>query len=404
MKVLHILNLSIPNNTGYAVRSKYILEFQKQMSIEPYAVTSPKYDHLPVYEEINGISYWRSRMPDSGLLSFLGKIPVVKERVITYVLAKNIEKICLEKRPDVIQAYSPSLCGMAGLMVAGKLNIPFVYEVRAFWEDAAVDQGKFKEGSLKYNLSRLIETHILKRADIVTSICQGLRDDIFSRTRRKDIYIVPNGVDTKLFVPCDKNILLLDKFNLKNRIIVGFIGSFFRFEGLEVLIRAAVDVYRTNPNIAFIVVGAGLEDDNARELARSIGIINKNVFFTGRVPHENILDYYSVCDILVYPRISLRITELVTPLKPLEAMSMEKAVIVSDVGGLKELIKEGQTALTFKSGDFRDLAEKIIELSNNETMRLELGKQARKDMVKNRDWSILVPKYIDIYNRLTNFN
>lgn len=297
------------------------------------------------------------------------------------------------------------------MKVAKEKNIPFVYEIRAFWEDAAVDLQRFKENSLKYKISQYMENKLFKNADAVVAICEGIKKEIGQRLQGKGqrtsfgntqdkkgkVYVVENGVDTEQFKPIEKANEVIEKYNLENKTVVSFIGSFFKFEGLELLLKSVPEIIKRNKDVVFLIVGSGVENDNLRNLAKSNPIIDENVIFTGRVPHEQILDYYSFGDIFVYPRVSKRITEFVTPLKPLEAMAMEKAVIISDVGGLKELIEEENTAVIFKNGDSNDLAEKIITLINNKEKREAMGKFARDYVIKSRQWKDMVANYKEIY-------
>ena len=124
------------------------------------------------------------------------------------------------------------------------------------------------------------------------------------------------------------------------------------------------------------------------------------IILTGKVPHDQVMDYYSVMDILVYPRLSRRITELVTPLKILEAMSMEKAVVCSDVGGMKEIIDNKNVGVLFKAEDTDDFIEQVLSLIKNRDMIAKLGKEARLYVQKTRDWSNITKKYNDIYSDL----
>ncbi len=397
LKILHILDKSVPNLSGYSIRAKYIVRFQKEYGLNPVCITSPKYEVEPQNETINGISYYRSYIDTP---TFFLKIPFLKERIVMDTFKKNIRKVVEKEKIDIIHAHSPSLCGLPAMAVAKDKNIPFVYEIRAFWEDAAVDLARFKENSFKYKVSQYMEGKLFKDADALIAICEGIKTEIFRRVPRENIYIVKNGIDVEQFKPREKGKKIIKKYNLENKVIVGFIGTFFKFEGLELLLKAVPGIIRGNKNVVFMIVGAGVEDSNLRNFSRSNPVINENVIFTGRMPHEEILDFYSVMDILVYPRISKRITEFVTPLKPLEAMSMEKAVLISDVGGLKELIDNDRTGIYFRAGDTDDLAGKILMLAGNPQLREQLGKTARAEVVQHRNWSKIVPKYLEIYEAL----
>ena len=111
-----------------------------------------------------------------------------------------IVRLAREWRPDVLHAHSPALSGMAGLKAARALGVPLVYEIRAFWEDAAVGNGTGREGSLRYRLTRELENRVIAGADAVMTICHGLRDDLIARGFPAGrIGVMPNGVDLTLF-------------------------------------------------------------------------------------------------------------------------------------------------------------------------------------------------------------
>ena len=397
-RILHVLDRSIPNLSGYSIRSKYIVEFQKKIGFHPIVLTTPKYERT-VQEQINGIEYYRTSMDSQGLSGILMKFPFLREQLMMRQVEKKIAELVRTEKVDIIHAHSPSLCGLPALAAARRLKKPVVYEVRAFWEDAAVDRKRFAENSLKYKLSSRMEQRLFDQADAVVCICEGLRREIAGRTNNSQLFVVPNGVDTSTFTPMEKSQELIEKYQIQGKVVIGFIGSFFTFEGLADLVQSIPLVIKAKENVVALIVGEGVEDQNLRDMSAKMGLEGNSVIFTGRVPHEEVKDYYSVMDVLVYPRISKRITELVTPLKPLEAMAMEKTVLVSDVGGLRELVSDGHNGFVFKAGNVNDLAEKLIYLGANPEHCGNIGRQARKDMLSERDWSIIVQKYNGVYER-----
>ena len=355
--------------------------------------------HRSETDIINGIPYYRSYEPLTGVRKFINRIPFLKEYYVINSTKKKIEQLLKQDSIDLIHAHSPSLCGLPAMNVAKKRKIPFIYEVRALWEDAAVDRNRFNEKSLKYKISRAMEQKLFDGADGIVCICEGLKQEIKNRTNRNDIFVVKNGVDTTIFSPLAKPNDLLEKYDVLNKVVIGFIGQFFTFEGLADLVQAVPKVLAKRSDIKFIIVGGGVEEENVKALAEKLGVLDSSLIFTGRVPHERINDYYAMMDIMVYPRKRLRITEMVTPLKPLEAMAMEKAVIASDVGGLKELITEGYSGMMFKADNTDDLAAKILHLVENEQLRLDLGKHGREQMLREREWSKIVEDYGPIYEQ-----
>jgi len=400
--VLHVLDRSLPNLSGYSIRSKYIVEFQSQMGLKPVVVTTPKYDRESPFEHINGIEYHRSYAKPESLEKVLYRIPFLREQAMMRRAQNKIEDLVRANKVDIIHAHSPSLCGLPALKAARNLNIPMVYEVRAFWEDAAVDQMRFAENSFRYRISSRMEQKLFDRADGVVCICEGLRQEISRRAPGQKVSVVQNGVNTNFFVPREKSRDLMQRYQTQGKTVVGFIGSFFTFEGLADLIHSIARIKKEVKGVVLLLVGTGIEDQNLRNLAHELGLNGNSAIFAGKVPHEEVQDYYSIMDILVYPRISKRITELVTPLKPLEAMAMEKTVLVSDVGGLRELVSEGQNGFVYQAGNVHDLTEKLVYLAGHPEHCREIGRRARQDMQKYRDWSVISREYESIYSELLN--
>ena len=397
LKILHVLDRSIPNLSGYSIRSKYIVENQNKLGFCPIVLTSPRFHTGKKTEILNNIEYIRTTLKKHNPVFTL---PFIKEFYEIILVLRKILHISRKHDFDIIHAHSPSLWGIAAMLAAQRLKKPFCYEVRAFWEDAAVDLGRFKEQSLFYRISQHIENIVFKKADAIICICNGLKKEIISRINKKNIFLVPNGVDTKIFRPLPKSNELSKKYDLEGKTTIGFIGSFFTFEGLDLLIRAIPKILRNRGNIAFLFVGDGVERENLTNLVKSMRLPSDRIIFTGRVPHEKILNYYSLLDILVYPRTSKRITELVTPLKPLEAMSMGKVVLASNVGGLQELIEDNVNGVIFEKDNIDDLASKLIMLLDRKDLRQKIGQKAIESMRIDRDWSRIIHKYKRIYSTI----
>jgi glycosyltransferase involved in cell wall biosynthesis len=209
--------------------------------------------------------------------------------------------------------------------------------------------------------------------------------------------VMPNGVDAEKFKPIEHDQLLVERFGLDGKVVFGFIGSFYHYEGLRFLVRAFGDLSKRIPGARLLLVGGGPEEAAIRELSKTLGGL---VIVPGRVPHDKIVDYYSIIDVVVCPRRSLRITELVTPLKPLEAMAMAKAVLASDVGGHKELIQDGNTGVLFSANDAKDMIEKAYRLANEPALRNHIGAEGRRYVMNERSWNHLVQRYLPIYQKV----
>ena len=403
MKILHVFDHSIPLHSGYTFRSRSILKQQHALGIETCHVTSPKHgnDQAEI-EEIEGLKFYRSA-PISGLMS---KLPVLNQMSYISPMVKRILEVIEIEKPDVIHAHSPALNGLAALKAGRKSGLPVVYEIRAFWEDAAVDHGTCKEDDLRYRLTRKMETHVVKNANAVTTICEGLRKDLISRGFDENKFtVIANAVNIEQFdviTPQDKenNAELAKELKLTDCDVLGFLGSFYAYEGLDLAIDAMPAVLAKNLKARLLLVGGGPQEQNLKQQVTLLGLEGK-VIFTGRVPHSEVGKYYSLVDLLVYPRKPMRLTDLVTPLKPLEAMAQGKPVIASDVGGHKELIKDNETGFLFKAGDSLELSERLIELLADENKLNSVLSNGRAYVENVRNWKNSVSNYLPLYKKLT---
>ncbi len=391
MRILHVLDHSIPLHSGYTFRTAALLREQRALGWETFHVTSPKQGVSSVAEEtVDGLSFFRTPPAQGMGVNW----PVMGEWQLMRALEARIEEVANQIKPDIIHAHSPVLNAMPALSVGCKLEIPVVYEIRAFWEDAAVDHGTTREGSLRYRLTRALETSAIRRANHVFTICEGLRADIVARgISASHVTVIPNAVDVETFQlaqPADP--ALQEKWGLKGRTVIGFIGSFYAYEGLDLLVAALPDVIKAHPNACLLLVGGGPQEAALKAQVQSLGLA-QHVIFTGRVPHAEVNRYYDLIDMLAYPRHSMRLTELVTPLKPLEAMAQGHLFVASDVGGHKELIEHGKNGWLFKADDRAALSQAIVDMLAHPE-RWPLMKANGREFVESvRNWRNSVANY-----------
>jgi PEP-CTERM/exosortase A-associated glycosyltransferase len=398
MLILHVFDHSIPLHSGYTFRSRAILRQQRVFGWRTEHLTSPKHGGEQSSEEVvDGLRFYRS----GALPGWVDRAPAINQWAVVRRLARRLEEVARLHRPDLIHAHSPALNGLAAIRVGQRLGVPVVYEVRAFWEDAAVDHGTAREGGPRYRLGRALETHVLRRADAITTICNGLRDEIVSRgIEPAKVTVVPNAVNLEQFrrdrPPSPR---LGRDLGLQGAAVLGFIGSFYSYEGLGLLLRAMPAILAERPEARLLLVGGGPQDRVLRHQAEELGLKTR-VTFTGRVPHEQVQDYYDLVDIFVYPRLAMRLTDLVTPLKPLEAMASNRLVVASDVGGHKELIRDRETGFLFPAGDAAALAKTIVECLENRREWPRLHRQGRELVELERSWPAVVSRYQGVYGRL----
>ncbi len=400
MRILHILDHSLPYFSGYSFRSDYIIRTQRKLGLHPFVVTSPKHeDFTETQETRDGIDYYRMAWPSFYVLPKPNQVPLLRQAACVAELAKQVAKLAQTLNVDVLHAHSPSLNGLAAGRAARQLGLPCVYEVRYYEEDAAVDRGKMTFNSPLYRLSRRLEKAALTRADRVVTICEALRDDLTTRgVAAHKLFQAPNGVDTSVFTPRVPDAELIARYQLQGQTVIGFIGSFYLYEGLDFLVDATLRLLEQRRDVKLLLVGEG--EVEAPIKARIPVEHRERIIFTGKVPHAQVKRYYSVIDVLVYPRVRSRLTELTTPLKPLEAMAMERVVVGSDIGGMRELFRDGETGFTVEPENVEALTQCLARLVDDPALRERIGKDARAFTVRERDWERIVERYLDIYGGL----
>jgi PEP-CTERM/exosortase A-associated glycosyltransferase len=396
MRILHVLDHSLPLHSGYTFRTRAIVTAQKARGLEVACLTGARQGGFASDPEIvDGITFFRTATPAAA------PSPLREWREIK-ALEARLDRLAEEWKPDRLHVHSPVLNALAALPMARRRAIPLIYEIRAFWEDAAVGNGTGREGSLRYRLTRSLESHAARRADAVAVICEGLRRDLVARgIDPAKIIVAPNGVDMNLFGdPPSPDLNLARRLGLRGADVVGFIGSFYDYEGLDDLIAAMPLLLATRPRAHLLLVGGGPMEDALKAQATASPARDR-IHFIGRVPHHEVERYYGLIDILAYPRKKMRLTELVTPLKPLEAMAQRKLVVASNVGGHRELIEDGVTGTLFPAGDPKALAQALETLFAARPLWEQRRDQARAFVERDRNWSSNISSYMPAYQQLT---
>lgn len=399
MKILHIFDHSIPLQSGYTFRTRNILRHQRELGWQTTHVTGLKHtaEVAGLSEEIDGLHFYRTAAT-GGLCA---KLPVLNQWHVVQTLAKRIAEVIEIEHPDVLHAHSPALNGLAALLANKKFNLPVVYECRAFWEDAAVDHGTSKEMGLRYRLTRGLESKVFREVDAVTTICEGLRQDIVARDIPSDkVTVIPNAVDIEHFSTGGlADPVIQKKLGLSGKTVLGFIGSFYAYEGLPLLLDALPQMIARDPNIKLLLVGGGPQEALIKSKISELKLQDA-VVMTGRVPHAEVQNYYNLVDIFIYPRLSMRLTNLVTPLKPLEAMAQGKLVVASDVGGHKELIIDQQNGCLFQADNATELAKTVTQLLDMKEVWPKMKMNGREFVEQERNWTNSVKRYQKVYSTI----
>ena len=397
-RVLHVLDHSLPLHSGYAFRSQNILRCQQALGWYPFAVTSIKHQlglngaHAGGIEEsIEGIRFYRSKLNSKRTGEYFSQYQVVEK------LFATLKQVIVAERPDLMHVHSPALNALPALALGKKFRIPVIYEIRAFWEDAAVDHGTYMEGSWKYRMVHWLETWVCQRANHLAVLCDGIKHDLKKRgISQEQITIVPNGIHIAEFQPGLPDQEFRDRWGLKGKTVIGFLGSFYRYEGLDLLIEAFSHLRQKYRNLVLLLVGGGEVEDELKMQVKKLSL-SSDVIFPGRVPHQRVPGVYGLMTFLVYPRKSIRLTELVTPLKPLEAMAMEKPLIASDIGGHRELIQDGKTGVLFQAGNLESLVKAFEALLDDPSLAKRIVSEGKAWVAHERSWEKNVERYSSIY-------
>ncbi|WP_295578338.1 glycosyltransferase [uncultured Lamprocystis sp.] len=271
MKILHVLDHSLPLHSGYVFRTRAILEQQRALGWETVQVTSAKHPgSQSVVEEVDGLSFYRTALG----APTAAKLPVLNQLSIVSGLERRLLEVIALERPDLLHAHSPSLNGIAAIRAGRRCHLPVVYECRAFWEDAAADHGTSTEWGLRYRLSRHLETWVFRHCDAVVCICDGLHTDIVARgIAAAKVTVIPNAVDLAHFhygLPRDE--ALAAELGIGTATVLSYLGSFYAYEGLSLAVRALPRIIAEFPQVQLLLVGGGPQKADLMRLGREFGV------------------------------------------------------------------------------------------------------------------------------------
>ncbi len=400
LRILHVLDHSLPLQSGYVFRTLGLLGGQRGLGWETIQLTTPRnHDSAAASEIVDGWEFHRTPKPRDSWATRPGLREIAEMRAVEH----RLDALIASHKPDILHAHSPVLTAIPALRAGKRAGIPVVYEVRGLWEDAAVDHGTTREGDVRYRLTRAMESWVLRRADGVATICQALRQEIAGRgIDAAHIAVAPNAVDLASFAGARApDAALAEQLGLNGRTVMGFIGSFYHYEGLALLLRSFAAHPAETARTMLLLVGGGPEEARLHALAQSLGLGDR-VRFTGRVPHGDVRRYYDLVDIFVYPRHSMRLTELTTPLKPLEAMAQQRLVMASDIGGHRELIQDQVTGYLFPPDDEAALAAAIARVTQDTAAHAAIRDAALHFVQTERNWAAAAAQYRPLYQRVLN--
>ena len=399
-RVLHIVTDALPSTSaGYTVRTQEIALAQRAAGLDPHVVTRIGF---PVTAgsvdgratvSVDGVPYHR-------LLPWVmpGRMDALYETHLRYAA-----KLTTELKPAVLHAASNYANAVIALALRDATRLPVVYEVRGFWEDTWLSRHTGTRDlklSDRYRLTRALETHCMKSADLVVTLGEAMRDEILERGVDPDkVIIVPNGVSEEFLrpLPDDQGKLKASLGIKPGEHVVGLVSSLVAHEGIGTLLEAVKILGDRGIPTRALIVGDGPERPALQRQAAALGI---DAIFPGRVPMSQVRAYHAVLDAFVVPRTPDRVCQLVTPLKPVEAMASGLPVVVSGVRALSEIVNDKVTGLVSAPLDPAALADALSGLLDSPELRAELGANAREWVARDRTWAHNAARYREAYERL----
>lgn len=401
--VLHLLTNSLPHTeSGYTQRSHSILLEQAKSGVEVHAVTRLGYPqsigvpHAHGVDIVDGIKYHRMSL-DGPRLNLRDHHQQEAEKLLD--LVSTI-------RPSVIHTTTHFVNGLVAGAVSRAAGIPWIYEIRGQLSDTwASKRGPEAVRSERYLSFKREELAVARSADAVITIGEQMRELLISREMdSSSISMAPNAVGESFLVSPRSAEMVRAELGLEvSPIFMGTVSSLVEYEGLETLIQAYALLRSRRDDIRLLIVGDGASGLRLRRAATELGL-DPATIFTGRVPREQAVKYHQALDIFVVPRQDLLVTRAVTPLKPVEAMAMERPVVASDLPALREIVTHGVTGTLVPPGDPELLARALEELADDAELRFRMGRAGRQSVLLNRTWSTSVQASLKLYKQFSERN
>lgn len=400
--VLYCLHQSVPHATnGYSTRSHGIAVGLQQAGWRVRATTRPGF---PWDAGATGLSKGYHEAVVDGVTYAAVAGWDLRTAPLDHYLAAAADHYLREAQTsgaELIVAASNHITALPALTAARRLGLPFVYEVRGLWEVTQASIEPEWADSERYHLMRSLEQQAACEADLVLTLTQELADELASWGVPRDrIELVPNAVDGERFRPMPRDEEIARELDLRPGVpVIGYAGSAVAYEGLELLMDAMARLKQQGQALVFVLVGDGKVIDTVKARANAFGL-EGHCRFTGRVPFDEVPRYLSCMDILPVPRLSSPVTEMVSALKPLEAMAMGKAVVLSDVSPHRTMAGADERARLFRKDDAEDLCRVLKALMGSPEERERLGRAARAWIEQERTWKHVTEAYSHALERV----
>ena len=378
------------NSNGYSTRTTGVALGLHTAGEDVVVVARPGY---PWDSKIDVTTPTRHRFEQqiSGLTHIFNPGPSWTSDRLDQYLAESTDIFVREaqrNRVSLVHSASNYVTALPALIAARRMGVPFVYEVRGLWEITELSTKANWGDSDRFKLAKKLETMVASNADRVLAITDEVRSELIDRgVDPSKVSLLPNSVDTNIFTPMPAAPGLRERLGIQaDATIVGYAGSLVEYEGVADMIGSVGTLRNGHRNVVLVVVGDGPEMQNLKDQTRKL-LLTESVVFVGRVSTAEIPAYISIFDVMACPRLKLPVTQMVSPLKPLEAMACGKALILSDLAPMRGLAgSKGERALLTIPGDGDSLSSAIISLIDDDTLRQSIARRARLWTVRERTW------------------
>ncbi|MHA7142672.1 glycosyltransferase [Arthrobacter sp. Sr33] len=378
------------NSNGYSTRTAGLVKGLTQAGADVVIAARPGYPWDVKTDTAPKSTSSYTQVID-GIDHFFSQGPTWTQGPLDHYLqqaADSYVQVATRNRVERIHAASNHVTALPALIAARRLGLPFSYEVRGLWEITESSTKAGWDGSDRFRFSKSLETLVAVEADVVFAITEQVRDELVSRgVPFGKISILPNAVDTDEFSHMPPHAPTRQRLGINGDLpVIGYAGSLVDYEGLGTLLEACQQMMTQGIDFRLVVVGDGAALPSLKSKAADLGLSKVSVF-TGRVPASQVPAFISVFDIMPCPRLPLPVTEMVSPIKPLEAMAAAKAVVLSDLAPLRDLAgRDGERASLFPAGDATQLAAVLGNLVTSKDLRRDMGRRARLWAVAERTW------------------
>jgi glycosyltransferase involved in cell wall biosynthesis len=306
---------------------------------------------------------------------------------------RHCQSMCRRQKFDFIYERATPY-HRTGQRLSASLQIPLILEMNSPLEEMITLYGCSR---VMVPIAAHVERGSASRAHAIIVGSRAMRNYLAEQGTNPDkIHIIYPTADDHFFRAPLHQAEIRRQWQLQNKLVVGFVGSMAAYHRVDLLLHAAIRMRQISARIHFLIVGAGETSDALQRFARG-NSLRDYVSFTGRVPYEQIPDYYAAMDICIIPHAEW----YGSPTKLFEYAASGKPVIAPAVGPIEEIIRHGENGLLFQPLELDDLTSKILDLANNALLCQKLGSQLKRHIFEHYTLSQTTTQLINILNSLT---